>query len=201
MARMAFIDFYDSFSFNVKNWLYASGIEWSSIDHIYHDDDMGLQNLLEKPVPTVLGPGPHAPKDLPKVCNAVTHLSQKTSLFGICLGHQILGHVMGGRIEKARSPWHGSRQAIWLNRESNLFKNFDHDQATVGIYNSLVVVMDSLNHRDALVAAKNRDEEIMALEWQTRPGCVVIGVQFHPESFLTDSVGKHLGTYWANLTQ
>lgn len=181
--------------------MHHCGIPRASIRHIYFDDQNQMKTLCDSPLPTIIGPGPHAPADVTPTLELTKKLMGHTSILGICLGHQVLGAINGARIVKAKNPWHGSRQTIHLRRESPLFHNVESPTAHVGVYNSLAIAFDSDKSSNE-VAAVNDDQEIMAMCYHIESKRLATwSVQFHPESFLTDAVGFTVGRSWLKHCQ
>jgi anthranilate synthase/aminodeoxychorismate synthase-like glutamine amidotransferase len=188
--QVCFLDHYDSFSFNLIDWLFSD----TGLELVYRPyDTAGLAaELRAKPMPLVLSPGPKDPLVLPETMDIVREQLGKVPIFGICLGHQCLGLALGGRITRARHPFHGSAQILRIAAHSQFLRDMPL-AAQVARYNSLVVT--DLPHD--LATAWNADDEIEALEDYTRPHPVV-GVQFHPESFLSAGVESLKGE-WTKL--
>ncbi|MCX6123976.1 MAG: aminodeoxychorismate/anthranilate synthase component II [Proteobacteria bacterium] len=193
-----FIDHYDSFSFNVLDWLIRAGLLASEVLHIYHDDDRSMASIEKLHVPTVFGPGPKSPMDVPQSLGLATTLLGKVPLLGVCLGHQILGNltpqglIRENRTMRAHSPWHGTAVGMRVLSDQAIFAG--HPKIfSAACYNSLVID-PALLAADWNVSAVNDFGEIMAMEW-LGAGDLAWSVQFHPESFLTES-GSIIATNW-----
>lgn len=196
--KIAFVDHYDSFSFNVLDCLMKAGISHREISHFYCDDLEGLAFLRVQKMPTVFGPGPHAPKDLPQSAALVKDLmAAQVPLFGVCLGHQIFGHVTGAKIVASKNPWHGSTIEAVITDKHCMFEGIE-TPLTVACYNSLVVEASTLGGQWN-VTATNTDQEVMAMS-HSDPKLLVWSVQFHPESFLSQRGEVILRNWFQKIT-
>ncbi len=146
-----------------------------------------MGNLVFDNSAIVFGPGPHAPADVPTSCQLATAALGKVPLFGLCLGHQILGYITGAAIKQRREPWHGTTEELSYDSDSAMFKNLS-GPVHVAIYNSLVVEFSPPSPTWKIVA-RNSIGDVMAMTYDTElsNGNAAWGVQFHPESFLTQS--------------
>ena len=175
------IDNYDSFTYNLVQYLGELGAELA----VYRNDKVDLDELRElRPDQIVISPGPGDPDD-GGVSNAVIReLGPTTPILGVCLGHQCIGHVFGGVVSRAPRLMHGKTSSVYHNGKGVFNGVPSPFQATR--YHSLIVeepLPDSLE-----VTAFTRDGEIMGLRHEEYP---VVGVQFHPESILTEH-GKRI---------
>jgi anthranilate synthase/aminodeoxychorismate synthase-like glutamine amidotransferase len=177
-----FIDHYDSFSFNLIAWLLGkdSGVR---LQRIGFDDTRALRELQFKPQPLVLSPGPKAPLDATTSLELVQQWRGRVPILGVCLGHQILGAALGGRIVQAQHPFHGSLRSVHV-RYHPPGVDFASSKFQATTYNSLVVDRASLE--PDWVFAENSHGEVEGLYWQQRHAWPALGVQFHPESFLSE---------------
>ena len=177
------IDNYDSFTFNLVQYLWELGAELQ----VYRNDEKSVDAILaEHPSKILISPGPCDPDQagisVPLIQAAAEH---RIPLFGVCLGHQSIGQAFGGVVERAARLMHGKTSEIEHDGQG-VFKGLPNP-FTATRYHSLVV---NENLPDCLVAtAWTRDQrELMGIRHRTLP---IEGVQFHPESFLTSS-GKDL---------
>jgi anthranilate synthase/aminodeoxychorismate synthase-like glutamine amidotransferase len=181
--RILIIDNYDSFTYNLVQYLGELGGE---ID-VKRNDETGVEDLLASaPRGLVISPGPGVPENAGVSIEAVKRFGEAgIPVLGVCLGHQSIGEAFGGRTVRARSIMHGKTSAIEHDGKgvfAGLPEPFDATR-----YHSLVIEEASLP--DVLeVTARTADGEIMGVRHRDRP---VEGVQFHPESILTQ-VGKSL---------
>jgi anthranilate synthase/aminodeoxychorismate synthase-like glutamine amidotransferase len=179
---LAVIDNYDSFTYNLVQYLGELGQEI----RVFRNDEINVEDLAGlRPDRIVISPGPCTPNEAGISLKVVEQLAGKVPILGVCLGHQSIGQAFGGKVVRAREVVHGKTSRIFHD-EKGLFAGLPNPFPATR-YHSLVVARDSLP--DCLeVTAKTWDEEIMGLRHKSLP---VEGVQFHPESFLT-TVGKDL---------
>ncbi len=178
------IDNYDSFVFNVEQYLKElTNEEVKTV----RNDEITLERIRElNPDRIVLSPGPKHPKDS-GICLEILKNIDNIPILGICLGHQAFGLVFGGKIERLETPLHGkTSEIIVTDKNSILFKDMP-EKFNVMRYHSLYVSEENLPE-DLTVTAKSNDGIIMALEHRTKS---IYGVQFHPESFFTE-YGKNI---------
>jgi anthranilate synthase/aminodeoxychorismate synthase-like glutamine amidotransferase len=171
------IDNYDSFVHNLARYFERLGVETQVLrnDAI---DAAGVRSL--RPAAIVLSPGPCTPREAGESLAIVRELWAEVPMLGVCLGHQVIAAALGGEIVRASVPVHGRASAV-THDGSRLFAGLP-SPLTVGRYHSLAVEPASLT--DELQAtAWTEDGELMALEHRRRP---MFGVQFHPESILTE---------------
>ena len=178
------IDNYDSFVFNVEQYLKElTNEEVKTV----RNDEITLEGIRElNPDRIVLSPGPKHPKDS-GICLEILKNIDNIPILGICLGHQAFGLVFGGKIKRLELPLHGKTSEIMVtDKNSILFKDMP-EKFNVMRYHSLYVSEENLPE-DLAVTAKSNDGIIMALEHRTKS---IYGVQFHPESFFTE-YGKNI---------
>ena len=178
------IDNYDSFVFNVEQYLRElTNEEVKTV----RNDAITLEKIkILNPSRIVLSPGPKHPKDS-GICLEILKNIEDIPILGICLGHQAFGLVFGGKIEKLEIPLHGKTSEITVtDKNSILFKDMP-EKFNVMRYHSLYVSEENLPE-DLTVTAKSDDGIIMALEHKTKD---IYGIQFHPESFFTE-YGKNI---------
>jgi anthranilate synthase/aminodeoxychorismate synthase-like glutamine amidotransferase len=170
------IDNYDSFVHNLARYFRRLGQETAVLrnDAV---DPAAIERL--RPAAIVLSPGPCTPTEAGCSLNVVRHFTGRVPILGVCLGHQTIAAALGGRIVRATEPMHGRTSTIRHNREG-IFQGLP-DPLTVGRYHSLVVEEASLPG-DLAVTARTAEGTIMAISHRRWP---IIGVQFHPESILT----------------
>jgi anthranilate synthase/aminodeoxychorismate synthase-like glutamine amidotransferase len=170
------IDNYDSFTYNLVQYL----AELGATVKVVRNDEVTVEDVRRmSPEYIVISPGPCTPDQAGISLEVVTALGGQVPILGVCLGHQSIGQAFGGKVIRAREVVHGKTSRIFHD-ERGLFTGLPNPfEATR--YHSLVVAREGLP--DCLeVTAKTWDEEIMGLRHKTLP---IVGVQFHPESFLT----------------
>ncbi len=173
------IDNYDSFSYNLYQLI---GSVNSDIKVIRNDELRVSEIFSLSPSHIVISPGPGRPSDAGICEELVKALTErKIPLLGVCLGHQAICEAFGAEITYAKKLMHGKKSRIIVSGESRLFKGLPN-QIEVARYHSLAAGEKSFP--DCLdITARTDDGEIMAAEHRT---CSIFGVQFHPESILTE---------------
>lgn len=176
------IDNYDSFTYNLVQYLGALGQDIK----VFRNDKITLARIKKiKPKRIVISPGPGRPEDAGISCDVIKEFAGKIPILGVCLGHQCLGFVYGGRIINAKRLMHGKTSLIYHNQKT-IFKGIPNPFLATR-YHSLLVEKKSLP--DCLeIIAWTKESEIMGLKHKKFP---LWGVQFHPESILT-KVGKDI---------
>ena len=170
------IDNYDSFTYNLVQVMGELGADLCVIrnDQITLD---GIRDLAPEKI--VISPGPGTPNDSGVSLEVLAQLSDETPILGVCLGHQAIGQVFGGKVVRAPRLMHGKTSPVY-HRETPLFTGVPSPfEATR--YHSLIV--EEPLPDDLEVTAFTEEGEVMALRHKDRP---VVGVQFHPESILTE---------------
>ncbi|WP_439373280.1 anthranilate synthase component II [Bradyrhizobium sp. DASA03120] len=171
------IDNYDSFVFNVARYFRRLG----ETTEVVRNDVIGVGDIARlKPRAVVISPGPCSPTEAGISNSIVRELSGRVPILGICLGHQCIGSVFGGRVARARRPMHG-RSSYIRHDGGGLFEGLP-SPLSVGRYHSLVVEIDQPHTSQLIVTARSDEGETMALSHRDHP---TFGVQFHPESILT----------------
>ncbi len=177
--HVAFLDHYDSFSFNLIDRLFSDTD--IILTYVPFDDRVAVQRLMKDPMPLVVSPGPKRPEVLPDTLSLMRILLGKAPILGICLGHQCLGHILGGKIGKAANPFHGATQQVNVIGK-NFFVHRFSPTFQAAHYNSLVVERGSLP--EEWIWATSEQGEVEGIAWHEGQW-PAIGVQYHPESFLS----------------
>ena len=172
------IDNYDSFTYNLVQYL---GILGQGVS-VHRNDEIAVPEIEElAPERILISPGPCTPTEAGVSCEVIKHFAGKLPVFGVCLGHQSLAEVFGGEVIRAPRLMHGKTSAIKHNGE-DLFAGMPNPfEATR--YHSLIVNRSNLPGC-LEITAETEEGEIMGLRHRT---LCVHGVQFHPESVLTES--------------
>ncbi len=180
--RVALIDHYDSFTFNVIDWL--TGLDGAlTVDYLTCDDHAGIERLRANPCPLVVSPGPKRPEDADATLALVKDLLGKVPILGICLGHQILAIATGAMVVRAAAPHHGATRRLTMGREPGLLKGMASG-LEVASYNSLTVDPSTLGTSWQINAICDQGE-IQAMSRLVEGEAPAFGLQFHPESFLS----------------
>ena len=169
------IDNYDSFTYNLVQYFGELGQEVQ----VFRNDQITLEEIRAlKPDHIVISPGPGDPEDGGVSNEVIRELGPTTPLLGVCLGHQCIGHVFGAKVTRAPRLMHGKVSPV-LHHGRGIFHNIPNN-FTATRYHSLIVedIPDTLE-----VIALTAEEEVMGLRHKTYP---ITGVQFHPESILTE---------------
>ncbi len=184
--RVLVIDNYDSFTFNLVQYAGALGVD---VDVVRNDAKPIGALVLWNPDGVVLSPGPGAPRSAGVTLAAVRAFAGRAPVLGVCLGHQAIGEAFGGRIVRSAEVVHGKATRI-AHDARGVFAGIPQGVA-VGRYHSLVVERATLPAALEVSAASPRGE-IMGLRHRTLD---VEGVQFHPESILTEH-GEAIVANW-----
>jgi len=171
-----FIDNYDSFTYNLVDLLGQLNPHLI----VVRNDQITLSEIQSlNPAGIIISPGPGTPDDAGISCRVIETFCHQIPILGVCLGHQCIAKVFGGKIVRAPEPVHGKTSHIFHQQEG-LFRNIQSPFPATR-YHSLIVEKNSLP-ASLKATAFTEDGIIMALKHQTFP---LFGVQFHPESILT----------------
>ena len=172
------IDNYDSFTYNLVQYLGELGAEI----RVRRNDEVTVGEVeAMQPAKIVISPGPGRPEDAGVTLDMIRHFGPTTPLLGVCLGHQAIGVVYGGTVCRAISPMHGKTSTV-VHDGKGLFSGITAP-FQAGRYHSLIIAGNKVPS-DLEVSARTReDDTIMGVRHRKYP---VHGVQFHPESVLTD---------------
>jgi anthranilate synthase/aminodeoxychorismate synthase-like glutamine amidotransferase len=180
------IDNYDSFVYNLARYFRELGQE----TEVVRNDAISVEQIRQRrPRAVVLSPGPCTPAEAGVSVDVVRQLAGHIPILGVCLGHQAIAAALGARIVLAEEPVHG-RTSIIHHLGTGLFSGIP-DPLTATRYHSLVVDESTLPESLA-VTARTADGSVMALAHQTEP---IYGVQFHPESVMTESGHRLLSNF------
>ncbi len=185
------IDNYDSFTYNLVQYLGELGQELK----VVRNDEITVADVRKmKPSRIVISPGPGNPDDAGISKELIKTFGARIPVLGVCLGHQCIGEVFGGNVVGAKKLMHGKTSLIYHNGRG-IFKGIDNPFIATR-YHSLLVERKSLS-KDLSVTAETKDKEIMGLQHKKWP---VYGVQFHPESILTQH-GKDILKNFLSITR
>jgi len=176
MARVLVIDSYDSFVYNIVQYLGELGAE----PVVVRNDQITVEEAVAlKPNGVLLSPGPGRPEEAGIICDAITAFAGNTPVFGVCLGHQAIGHVYGGNVVRAPQLMHGKTSFI-THTNTGVFTGIPSPVEATR-YHSLVIDRDSMP-KELVITAETSDGIVMGVKHREVD---VEGVQFHPESILT----------------
>ena len=180
--KVLLIDNYDSFTYNLAQYLGELGADVQ----VERNDALSVEQVGQRQADAiVISPGPCTPNEAGISMDVIRTYAGQTPILGVCLGHQCIGQVFGGRIVRAPRIMHGKTSKIFHD-EKGLFAGAENPFVATR-YHSLVIAPESLP--DVLeVTAKTWEDEIMGVRHRQH---LVEGVQFHPESIMT-SAGKKL---------
>jgi anthranilate synthase/aminodeoxychorismate synthase-like glutamine amidotransferase len=172
------LDNYDSFVFNLARYFEELGRE----PHVVRNDAITVEGAAAlEPEAIVVSPGPCSPNEAGISLDLIRALSGKIPILGVCLGHQAIGQAFGGRVARARRPLHGRASRV-VHDGTGLFEGLP-DPVAVARYHSLIVELDPAYAGPLRVTGRSEEGEVMALAHAAHP---TYGVQFHPESILTE---------------
>jgi len=182
-VRLAVVDNYDSFTYNLVQYLAELGAE----SDVFRNDAVTVGDLGAY-AGVVISPGPGTPADAGVSTEAIRALSGKTPILGVCLGHQCLGEAFGGRVIR-NEPAHG--KTSWIRHDNSGVLAGVSDPFEATRYHSLIIEKVSVPD-DLVVTAWTADGTVMGLRHARHP---TYGVQFHPESILTKEGKKILANF------
>ena len=188
--KICLIDNYDSFTFNVEHQLLM-------LDHeveVIRNDKISIDEISQLDYDAfVIGPGPSNPKNAGISLELINYFYDKKPILGICLGHQCIGEVFGGKIVIADKIMHGKTSNL-SHTKSSIFQNIKEPYIAMR-YHSLVISEKSVSDDLEILAWCEDDDKktIMAVKHKTYP---VVGIQFHPESIFTEQGNKLLDNFF-----
>ncbi len=176
------IDNYDSFTYNIVQYLGELGQDV----RVYRNDEITIEQIKElNPQHIVISPGPCSPNEAGVSMAVIQHFAGKIPVLGVCLGHQSIGQVFGGNVIRARQVMHGKTSPIY-HKNSGVFSSLNNPLIATR-YHSLVIDKNTLPDCLEITAWTQLDDgsmdEIMGVRHKA---LAVEGVQFHPESILTE---------------
>ena len=175
--KLLMVDNYDSFTYNIVQYFGELGADIE----VFRNDEIDLEGIAaKKPDRLVISPGPCSPAEAGISVAAIQHFAGKLPIFGVCLGHQSIGAAFGGKIVRAQELMHGKTSVIQTTQQG-VFRSLPQ-QFTVNRYHSLAIERASCP-ADLDITAWTDDGEIMGVRHKS---LAIEGVQFHPESILTE---------------
>lgn len=185
------LDNYDSFTYNLVQYFGELGVAVK----VLRNDETSVEEIAAlQPERIVISPGPCTPNEAGISLELIKHFAGKLPILGVCLGHQSIGQLFGGEVVRAREPMHGKLSPV-RHINQGVFTGLNNP-LTVTRYHSLVVALDSLPDCLEVTAwtetADGKMDEIMGLRHKT---LMVEGVQFHPESILSEQGHQMLANF------
>ena len=175
--KLLMVDNYDSFTYNIVQYFGELGADIE----VFRNDEIDLEGIAQrKPDRLVISPGPCSPAEAGISVAAIQHFAGKLPILGVCLGHQSIGAAFGGKIVRAQELMHGKTSVIQTTQQG-VFRNLPQ-KFTVNRYHSLAIERASCP-TDLEITAWTDDGEIMGVRHKS---LAIEGVQFHPESILTE---------------
>jgi anthranilate synthase component 2 len=175
--KLLMVDNYDSFTYNIVQYFGELGADIE----VFRNDEISLEGIAQrKPDRLVISPGPCSPAEAGISVAAIQHFAGKLPILGVCLGHQSIGAAFGGKIVRAQELMHGKTSLIHTTQQG-VFRNLP-EKFTVNRYHSLAIERASCP-AELEVTAWTDDGEIMGVRHKS---LAIEGVQFHPESILTE---------------
>jgi anthranilate synthase/aminodeoxychorismate synthase-like glutamine amidotransferase len=185
------IDNYDSFTYNLVQYLGELGVEM----RVFRNDETTADQIRQlKPDRILISPGPCSPREAGLSNDIIKIFAKDIPTLGVCLGHQCIGHVFGGEIIRAERLMHGKTSPIWHTGDP-LFAGLPNP-FTATRYHSLIIKRDTMPAELEIIAETRPELEVMGIRHRTLP---IWGVQFHPESILTEH-GKQILANFLKLT-
>jgi anthranilate synthase/aminodeoxychorismate synthase-like glutamine amidotransferase len=186
------LDNYDSFTYNLVQYLGELGAEIE----VRRNDQVTVDEVVKmRPERIVISPGPCTPREAGISIDLIQRFAGKVPVLGVCLGHQAIGEAFGGKVVRATHLMHGKTSSI-MHDNKTIFQGLPMPM-TATRYHSLIVEEESLPAElevSAWTTEKDGDRTIMGLRHRE---CAVEGVQFHPESVLTDAGKKLMANFLA----
>jgi anthranilate synthase component 2 len=173
------IDNYDSFTYNIVQYCLELGADLKVI----RNDEMTIDEIKAlKPDKIIISPGPATPDDAGVSLEVIERFKNQVPILGICLGHQSIAQVFGGKVVRAKNMMHGKTSQVERKGECAIFNKMP-EIFTATRYHSLIVEQEGLPEEIVPTAYSADDHEIMALQIKDKP---IYGVQFHPESIMSE---------------
>ncbi|MEY4453175.1 MAG: hypothetical protein RIT51_853 [Actinomycetota bacterium] len=193
MTKVLVLDNYDSFVYTLNGYLQQLGAETDVLrNDVVAEDELG--ELISRYDAVLISPGPGTPADAGLSIATVRYaLEHEVPVFGVCLGHQAIAEALGATVRQAEELMHGKTSLV--EHDSSLVYRDVPQPFTATRYHSLAVV-DSTVPEDLMVTSRTAGGVIMGLQHKTKP---IYGVQFHPESVLTQGGYQMLGNWLESI--
>ncbi len=173
------IDNYDSFTYNVVQYCLELGADLKVI----RNDELTVEEIKAlNPEKIIISPGPATPNEAGVTLEVIKEFANSTPIFGICLGHQSIAQAFGAEVIRAKNMMHGKTSQVEIEKETTIFKGLPQEFRATR-YHSLTVNQENLPTQVIPTSYSKDDHEIMSLEIE---GKDVYGVQFHPESIMSE---------------
>ncbi|MDR3347226.1 MAG: aminodeoxychorismate/anthranilate synthase component II [Helicobacteraceae bacterium] len=183
------IDNYDSFTYNIVQYCGELG----AMPKVIRNDELSVKEIAAlNPKKLLLSPGPSSPNEAGITLEAIDFFKDKLPIFGICLGHQAIGQAFGATIVHAQKLMHGKIDTIHVIKDDSAIFHDIPSAFRATRYHSLAIAPKSVNDDIIITAETTDDREIMAIEIRNRP---IYGVQFHPESVMSEYGRKILENF------
>lgn len=180
------IDNHDSFTFNLVDLFRKIGLK----PDVVSVEALNLEQV-ENYTHLLISPGPDVPRAYPKLFELLDRFHQHKSILGVCLGHQTLCEFFGGELYNLNNVRHGQTRRLVQQKENALFQGLPK-QFQIGLYHSWAILQNSLENSPLVATSFCSDGVLMAVAHQHLP---LYGVQFHPESFITE-YGEQMLKNW-----
>lgn len=182
------IDNYDSFTYNIVQYCMELGADLKVI----RNDEMTIEEIKAlRPEKIIISPGPATPDDAGISLEVIDRFKDQLPILGICLGHQSIAQVYGAKVVRAKNMMHGKTSKMQREGSCAIFDKIP-EIFTATRYHSLIVEQESLPDTIVPTAYSEDDDEIMAFQVKDKP---LYGVQFHPESIMSEFGHKILGNF------
>ncbi|MFT7005342.1 MAG: anthranilate synthase component 2 [Sulfurimonas sp.] len=182
------IDNYDSFTYNIVQYCRELGADLK----IIRNDEMTVSQIESlRPEKIIISPGPASPDEAGVTLEVIDYFKDKLPILGICLGHQSIAQVFGANVVRAKNMMHGKTSTMKRIGESDIFKDMPQEFIATR-YHSLIVDKESLPDVVQATAYSTDDNEIMAIKIKDKD---IYGVQFHPESIMSEHGHKIIGNF------
>ncbi|RXJ82463.1 aminodeoxychorismate/anthranilate synthase component II [Arcobacter sp. F2176] len=182
------IDNYDSFTYNIVQYCLELGADLKVI----RNDELSVEEIEQlNPEKIIISPGPATPDDAGICLEVIEYFADKKPIFGICLGHQSIAQVFGAKVVRADNMMHGKISKVKVLNDTILFNGLPNE-FTQTRYHSLTVMQDNLPSCIKVTSKSLDDNEIMSLEIE---GKKIYGVQFHPESIMSEYGYEIIGNF------